>query len=128
MENNNAAQLVSSALLGTDGKTIIVADNAFFIKPPTIKTIVGAGQYLSVFGGADTLADALGGIKDMENMCKALSWFIKGDESLADELMGGTMEEVVVGLEASVELMGLTNFIRLSVLAKNVKGLIAKQR
>ena len=124
----NPTKLVASALLGKDVKIIVVNGRGYVVKPPTIKAIVGAGYYLADMGGAETLHDILCAFKDMEKLCKALSFFICGDESKADELKEGTLDEVVEGIEAAINMLAIENFLKLSVLTKNVGMLIATPR
>lgn len=116
---DNGAKLVSSAILGLDWKNVLVGGRVYTISPPTIKRIAGAGLWLSVDDHA---------FKDIGNVTKALSWFIQGDESLAEELSDGTMEEVVAALEVAVSMIGTQNFSKLSTLAKSVQRLIATPR
>lgn len=124
----NAAKLVSAALTGTDGEQITVAGQSYVIPAPTIKRIAGAGLYLSDFGEEKTVTDAVHEFVLMDGWARALSWFINGDESLAEELSEGTLEEVLEGVDKAVSLIGVQNFPRLSLLARNVKEAIAKQR
>jgi hypothetical protein len=57
-----------------------------------------------------------------------LSWLIKGDESLSDELARGEFDEVVEALAVGLSMVSTENFYKLSVLAKNVATLTAKER
>lgn len=127
MEDNNAARLVSSAILGLDGETVIIADKAYFIKPPTIRKIAGAANALSGFGGKD-VSETLGLMKDIGKACEALSWFITGDDSLSVELSQGTLDEVVKGLETAVGLLSIRDFQMLSTLSRSVQRLAANPR
>ena len=127
MEDNNAARLVSSAILGLDGETVIIADKAYFIKPPTIRKIAGAANALSGFGGKD-VSETLGLMKDIGKACEALSWFITGDDSLSVELSQGTLDEVVRGLETAVGLLSIRDFQMLSTLSRSVQRLAANPR
>lgn len=124
----NAAKLVAASLLGNDGEVISIGGKTYTITPPTIKKIVGAGYYLADLGDFENVTDVMEKFKEFEKMAKALSWFIKGDESLSGELTNGTLTEVVNGIDAAVRLMDVGNFIRLSTLSKNVERLIAKQK
>jgi len=54
--------------------------------------------------------------------------FIKGNDSLFDELLKGTFNEIVEGLEIAFSLISAENFYKLSILAKNVQNLTAKQK
>lgn len=124
----NAAKIVSAAILGLDGETVIVAGRAYHILPPTIRKIAQAAFYLSDMDDASTLKDLIMSIGRPEPLCNALSCMIRGDESLADELMDGTMEEVTEALEVAYSLASVENFWKLSALARNVASLTAKQR
>lgn len=124
----NAAKIVSAAILGLDGETVIVAGRAYHILPPTIRKIAQAAFYLSDMDDASTLKDLIMSIGKPEPLCNALSCMIRGDESLADELMDGTMEEVAEALEVAYSLASVENFWKLSALARNVASLTAKQR
>lgn len=127
MEEKNAARLVSSAILGIDGETIIIADKAYFIKPPTIRKIAGAANVLSGFGGKDA-KDTLTMIRDAGKACEALSWLITGDDSLTGELSLGTLEEVVRGLETAIGLLSIKDFQTLSTLSRSVQRLAANPK
>ena len=102
MSKKKAAKVVSAAILGLDGQTVVVAGKAYHILPPTMRR--------------------------PEPLCKALSCMIRGDESLSDELMDGTMEEMAEALETAYSLASVENFWKLSALARNVASLTAKQR
>lgn len=124
----NAAKIVSAAILGLDGETVIVAGRAYHILPPTIRKIAQAAFYLSDMDDVSTLKGLIMSIGRPEPLCNALSCMIRGDESLADELMDGTMEEVAEALEVAYSLASVENFWKLSALARNVASLTAKQR
>ena len=124
----DAAKMVSSALLGRDGVKITVGGKEYEILPPTIKRMVGAGYYLSDFGNETSTKDIMQTLSEYGKLTKALSWYIQGDESLAEELSAGTLEEVVNGLETAFRQIGLENFTRLLTLVRSVKRAIAKQR
>lgn len=124
----NAAKIVNSSIIGSDFKTIVVNNKSYIISPPTIHRIAGAGYYLANFPECNTLHDILVSLKDMDNAAHALSWFIKGNDSLFDELLKGTFNEIVGGLEIAFSLISAENFYKLSILAKNVQNLTAKQK
>lgn len=124
----NAAKIVNSSIIGSDFKTIVVNNKSYIISPPTIHRIAGAGYYLANFPECNTLHDILVSLKDMDNAAHALSWFIKGNNSLFDELLKGTFNEIVEGLEIAFSLISAENFYKLSILAKNVQNLTAKQK
>ena len=127
-EELDAAKIVSSAIIGADFQRIIVNDKVYIISPPTIYKIAGATYWLSENGDGKTIKELLTSMKDSEHLARALSWFIQGDEGLTEELCQGTFEEVVEGLETAFALIGMENFIKLSVLKKSAKILIAKPK
>lgn len=124
----DAAKLVSSALLGKDADTVEVGGHTYTIPAPTIKRIAGAGYYLSDFGSEKDVKDIVREFMLFDEWAKALSWFIAGDESLADKLSEGTLEEILNGIDKAVAMIGIGNFSTLSTLARNVKMTIAKQK
>ena len=77
---------------------------------------------------AITVMDMLRSLKDVEMASRALSWLIIGNESLSEELSKGTFDEVVEALAIGLSMISAENFCRLSVLAKNVANLTAKQK
>ena len=127
-KKKSAAKLISAALLGLDGETVVIAGRAYHIMPPTIKRIAQAAYYLSDIEAVDNLKDLFMSIGKPEPLCNALSCMIKGDESLRDELMNGTLGEIADALEVAYSLASVENFWRLSALARNVANLTAKQR
>lgn len=124
----NAAKIVSSAILGMDFKVVIVNGKSYIVTPPTIKKIAGAAYWLSDVKDGKNIKELLASINDVEPLAHALSWFIQGSDSLFEELSNGTLDEVIDGLESAYSLLSTKNFLRLSVLAKNVASLTAKQR
>lgn len=124
----NAARIVSAAIIGLDGETVVVAGRAYHILPPTIKRIAQAAYYLSEMEDVNSLRGLLMSVGKPEPLCNALSCMISGDESLREDLMEGTVEELVDALEVAYSLASVENFWRLSALARNVASLTAKQR
>ena len=124
----NAAKIVSSAILGMDFKVVIVNGKSYIVTPPTIKKIAGAAYWLSDMKDGKNIKELLVSINNVEPLAHALSWFIQGNDSLFEELSNGTLNEVIDGLESAYSLLSTKNFLRLSVLAKNVASLTAKQR
>lgn len=124
----NAAKIVSSAILGMDFKVVIVNGKSYIVTPPTIKKIAGAAYWLSDVKDGKNMRELLASINNVEPLAHALSWFIQGNDSLFEELSNGTLDEVIDGLESAYSLLSTKNFLRLSVLAKNVASLTAKQR
>lgn len=124
----NASRLVSSAILGYDGAMVYVNDKRYFIPPPTIHRLAGAGYHLSYMSDGGTIHDMLLSLGDAGCLAKALSWFIVGSESLAPELSHARVEEIVSALESAYSLISVKSFIRLSTLARSVASLTAKQK
>lgn len=127
MEENNGAKLVTSAMLGLDGESAIVGGKYYYIKPPSIKKIVGCAHYLMGFGKEESIGDYIRKLNKLEDTCKSASFIIMGDESLTEELQNGTLDELINVIELGIGLIGTKNFIKLSVLSRNVSGLIARQ-
>lgn len=125
---NEAAKMISASLIGKDFKTIFVNGKAYTITPPTIHRIAGAGYYLSSLGEAKTIFDMIHSFKDIKEASKALSWLIQGNEKLTAQLSRGTFDEVVEALSVAIGMISAENFYKLSVLARNVATLTAKQR
>lgn len=111
-----------------DYKTVTVNGKVYVIYPPTIKKLAGAGYYLSNINNGVTLKDVISSLGDMEMAAHALSWLIQGDDSLFDEFINGTFEEIVDALETAYSLISTQSFLKLSGLAKNVVNLTAKQK
>lgn len=127
MEENKGARLVTSALLGLDGESAIVGGKCYYIKPPTIKKIVACAHYLGEFGNEDSIGDYIRKLPNLADVCKGLSYLIKGDDSLVEQLQEGTLDEIIQAVETGIGLIGTRNFLKLSVLSRNVSGLIARQ-
>lgn len=127
-KKNSAAKLVSAAILGLDGETVVIAGKAYHILPPTIKKIAQAAYYLSDMEEADTLKGLLMSVGKTEPLCNALSCMIRGDESLCEDLKEGTLDELTDALAVAYSLASVENFWKLSALARNVASLTAKQR
>lgn len=124
----NASKIINAAVLGKDFETVFVNGNVYVIHPPTIHKIAGAGYYLCDLKEAVTVMDMLRSLKDVEMASHALSWLIQGDENLCEELSAGTFDEVVEALATGLSMVSAENFYKLSVLAKNVALLTAKQK
>lgn len=124
----NAAKVVSAAILGLDFRTVIVGGKAYVIHPPTIHRIAGAAYWLCDLGRGDTLREMLSDMADYEKLSRALSWFVNDDDTLWEELSRGTLDEVRAALETAFDMIGVENFLRLSVLTRSVRRLTAQQR
>lgn len=125
---SDASKLVVNAILGEDSVTVVVDGVSYFIDPPTIERIVKAAKYLDSVEGGNSLDDAIGMMRSLGDACKALSVFIRGDESLCDNLSKGTLSEVLEGLRAAMSLLSMQDFQMLSTLARSVARMVANPR
>ena len=126
----NAAKLISDAIVGNDFKTVIVNNKPYTIYPPTIHKIAGAVSCFSSIdiGESVCFKDIFMLCKDNMMLAKALSWMIKDDESLTEELSKGTNSEVVDALLIAFSLVSTEDFLKAVSLMKNVLSLTAKQK
>lgn len=124
---HNAAKIVSSAILGLDAETVVVAGKMYVIMPPTMKKLSGAAYWLSGIEG-ESIKDAILSATNIESLCHALSWMIQGNDDLVEELLDGTDSEIKEALDKAYSLISTENFTGLLALAKNVAKLTAKQR
>ena len=122
----DGVKLVSSAILGIDQESVFINGKVYHIYPPTIRRFVGAIASMGETKG-DTIKDVIFNT-DMDGACKALSWFIEGNDSLYETFLDAPVSEVQSGLITAFSLIDPQNFIRLSALQRNVRRLIAKPR
>lgn len=125
---SNGSKVVSASIIGADFVNVMVNNKVYSIFPPTIHKLAGAGLYLSDFGNEENVRDILISINNADKLAHALSWLIKGDDSLVNELEQGTFDELVDAVSQAYSLVSIENFIKLSALAKNVAMLIANQK
>lgn len=125
---SNGSKVVSASIVGADFVNVMVNNKVYSIFPPTIHKLAGAGLYLSDFGDEQTFRDVIKSINSSDKLAHALSWLIKGDDSLFEELERGTFDELVDAIGEAYSLVSIENFTKLSALAKNVRNLIAKQK
>jgi hypothetical protein len=129
MDNQQiAAKLVSDNILGKEARKVTVAGKEYTIKPPTIHKIAGAAQYLANFGEAKDFNDMVEQMKSLKDTCNALSFFFNDDESLAEELSRGTLEEVTFALGVCLKMLSIKDFMTLSTLARSVARMAANPR
>lgn len=125
---SNGSKVVSASIVGADFVNVMVNNKVYSIFPPTIHKLAGAGLYLSDFGDEQTFRDVIKSINNSDKLAHALSWLIKGDDSLFSELERGTFDELVDAVSQAYSLISVENFTKLSALAKNVAMLIANQK
>lgn len=126
--DNDAAKMVAAAIIGNDYKGIVVAGKRHVVPPPTIHRLAGAVYWLTDMDEGETFRDMIKSLSKSDNLARALSCFICGDESMAGELSEGTLDEVLDGLDTAFKLLGTENFLRLLGLRKSARILIAKQQ
>lgn len=123
----DAAKIVSSAIIGMDYRLVVVNDKSYIIHPPTIARLAGAMFWLSELGDGKNLKEVISSMAKIENLAHALSWLIKGNDELAEELAQAQIKEVIDAIEMAFTLIDAENFVRLSALVRSARPLIAKQ-
>lgn len=123
---NQAAKIVSDALLGIDFKNVEIGGKIYTIEPPTIKVICRAISHFSKIGmDGDNIMEAIKELpRATEDMLKGISCFICGNEDLAKDLENGTFEEIKNALEVCFSMMDISAFQCVSSM-KNVSMLAA---
>ena len=126
---NQAAKIVSDALLGIDFKNVEIGGMIYTIEPPTIKVICRAISHFSKIGmDGDNIMEAIKELpRATEDMLKGISCFICGNEDLAKDLENGTFEEIKNALEVCFSMMDISAFQCVSSM-KNVSMLAAKPK
>lgn len=125
---DKGATIVSASIIGADFANVMVNGKCYTVFPPTIHKLAGAGMYLSELGDEQTVRDVIRSVNDSKRLAHAFSWLVQGDDGLFDELSDGTFDELVDAISEAYSLISVENFTKLSVLAKNVASLIAKQK
>lgn len=126
---NQAAKIVSDALLGMDFKNVEIGGIVYTIKPPTIKIICRAIRHFSNIGmTGDNILEAINELPEAtEDMLKGISCFICGSGDLVKTLENGTFEEIKKVLEVCFSMMDVSAFQCVSSM-KNVSMLAAKPK
>lgn len=125
---NKGAKAVSDAILGMDFRTVVVAGKAYTVTPPTIHRLAGAVRHLSGMKDAHTVREVILSLGDMERLSRALSWLVRGDESLSEELAEGTVGEVADAIESAADMIGIKDFRKAVSSAKSVSLLAARPK
>lgn len=127
---NEAAKLVSGAIVGADFELVEVNGNTYVVKPPTIKRMAGAVACLSKMALADgaTFRDIFIEQDSSEEYARALSFFIQEDYELTEELAKGTYNEVIEALATVFDMISPRSFSIAASLTKNASALVAKSR
>lgn len=121
------ADLVANAILNTEARTVVVGGKPYFIKPPTIRKIAGLGRALSGCDG-ETMKSIVDCLQNSEKAAEGLSWLLKGDDSMKETFLDAPLSEVIDGIAAGLEMVGIEDFQKLSALSKSVRKLIANQK
>lgn len=127
---SKGAKLVADAIIGADYILVYVNNKVYPVQSPTINRLARA---VSCIGGLDlgdegTFKDMLLISKDCKAYAQALSWFIKGDLSLEEELCEGTFEDVVNALASVLDLIGIAPFLKAVSLTKSASLLAASPK
>lgn len=126
---NQAAKIVSDALLGLDFKNVEIGGVIYTIKPPTIKVVCNAIHHFSNIGMAgDNIMEAIKELPEAtDDMLKGISCFICGNENMAKALENGTFDEIKEALEICFSMMDISAFQCVSSM-KNVSMLAARAK
>ena len=126
---NQAAKIVSDALLGLDFKNVEIGGVVYTIKPPTIKVICSAIHHFSNIGmTGDNIMEAIKKLPGAtDDMLKGISCFICGNENMAKALENGTFDEIKEVLEICFSMMDISAFQCVSLM-KNVSMLAARPK
>lgn len=122
------ARMTAGAVLGLDSRLVKVNGVEYTIPSPTIARLAGACYWLCDIQEANTLRDVIGGMAQLENLARCLSWFIQGDDTLAEELAKAQLSEVMDAIEVAFTLIDVANFIKLSALQRSAATLIVKPK
>ena len=127
---SKASKLVSESIIGGDYILVYVNGKAYPVGPPTIKKLAGAISCISEldFTEGGTIKEMLLSAKDCKAYAQALSWLVKGDNSLAEELCEGTFEEVVNALSSAIDLVSIDPFLKAVSLTKSASLLAASPK
>ena len=63
-----ASKLITEALLGEDGVTILVDGQSYYVESPTIERIVGAAKYLHHVEDCKSLEDILNIMSNLDSL------------------------------------------------------------
>ena len=127
---SKASKLISEAIIGGDYILVYVNGKAYPVSPPTIKKLAGAISCISEldFTEGGTIKEMLLSAKDCKAYAQALSWLVKGDNSLAEELCEGTFEEVVNALSSAIDLVSIDPFLKAVSLTRSASLLAASPK
>ena len=137
---NEAAQLVSQALLGLDTKTIFLGGKAYEIKSPTIKTMcLGFNEWAKIdlnLKEQTNLSLALQIPENAKHQLKGISKFIAGDTPIGDKIYnewindepGVTQEELDFAVDSILSLIDKEKVFRIAQECLSAAKIIAKPK
>lgn len=138
---NEASKLVSESILGEDFKLLSISSSGktYAVYPPTIRVIIRAIKYFSQVH----FSDEHNGVSVLSEMtrnspliARGLSCLVAGDGILWKikawrvyrSLMKMTNEEMREAMEVVIPLLGGSDFFVCATLAKQLAGMVAKQK
>lgn len=137
---NEAAKLVSDALLGLDYKTIFIGGKAYEVKAPTIKTMcLGLSEWAKIdFNLKDqTNLSLVTQIPEIsKHQLRGISRFIESDIQLADEIYNEwinqdpsvSQDEISIAIDVILGLIDTKNFFLYANSALSAARIIANPK
>ena len=137
---NEAAQLVSGALLGLDVKTIILAGKGYSVKPPTIKTMcLGLNEWAKIDLNLkdQTNLSLVTQIPEIsKHQLKGISRFIESDIKLADKMYNEWInndpsvspDEINIAVDTILGLIDKENVFRSAQLSLSAAKIIGRPK
>lgn len=137
---NEAAKLVSEALLGLDYKTIFIGGKAYEVKAPTIKAMcLGLSEWAKIdFNLKDqTNLSLVTQIPEIsKHQLRGISRFIESDIQLADKIYNEwinedpsvSQDEIDIAVDAILELIDTKNFFLYANSALSATKIIASPK
>lgn len=137
---NEAAKIVSEALLGLDYKTIFIGGKAYEVKAPTIKTMcLGLSEWAKIdFNLKDqTNLSLVTQIPEIsKHQLRGISRFIESDIQLADEIYNEwinedpsvSQDEISIAIDVILGLIDTKNFFLYANSALSAAKIIANPK
>lgn len=137
---NEAAQLVSEALLGLDYKTIFLGGKAYEVKSPTIKIMcLGLNEWAKIDLNLkeQTNLSLVTQIPEIsKHQLKGISRFIAGDTPLADKIYNEwindnpsvTQEEISIAIDTILDIIGTESFFKYAQSCLSATKIIARPK
>lgn len=137
---NEAAQLISSSILGEDCKTVILGGKGYSIKPPTIKTMcLGLNEWAKIdlnLKEQTNLSLATQIPEIVEHQLRGISYFIAGNRTNGNKIYnscmrlnpGVTQEELNIAIDTILGLIGTESFFKLAQSCLSATKIIARPK